>query len=564
MCFSAAASAFSLLNPSFPLPRRRRQFTVIRPISHFLTPRRIRFRDAAMISRSGGGCGEVSWCLVSDCDDDDDGFGGWGIVHRFDSQFPVKKKRGVPVFLVFGVGASIAVILAAAFHFMLAGRGFKLPLTHQPHERWFPSSNESTNRKLDDSDSSSRNGVTFEAVEVELPDTVTGSGSSEKYQPRIIPAPVDSTQLEAISSLKALKIIEDNVKAGELCKRREYARWLVRANSFLERNQKLKINPSLALSGSLNAAFQDVNIEDPDFDFIQALAEAGVVFSKISTIEHWSCNFYPDRFISRQDLIEWKSQLEYDLNSPGNLGIPKSKLDLMDMKDISKDMTPGIFMDLFAGDKSLLSRVFGQTRRLQPDKPATKAQVAVALASGRMAKAIHDELSRIEAEESSRQASKEEIKNELLERGEVQRIWDEKMERERFNGLKVQESYIKALGELEMEKNVQEKALGEYWKEKSAIDCQKQLLDQLKKEIDEMSERLATEGAEQIAEEENTRAIGNDLQAKWEGVLDAKSILEAEIEAVRILRSWIEDEARKNQARSKVLEEVERRWRWDG
>ncbi|KAL9263950.1 hypothetical protein AKJ16_DCAP08169 [Drosera capensis] len=138
------------------------------------------------------------------------------------------------------------------------------------------------------------------------------------------------------------------------------------------------------------------------------------------------------------------------------------------------------------------------------------------------------------------------------------------MERERFNGLKVQESYIKALGELEMERNVQEKALGEYWKEKSAIDCQKQLLDQLKMEIDEISERLATEGAEQIAEEENTRVIGNDLQAKWEGVLDAKSILEAKIEAVRILRSWIEDEVRKNQARSKVLEEVERRWRWDG
>ncbi|KAL9254173.1 hypothetical protein AKJ16_DCAP03508 [Drosera capensis] len=564
MCFSAAA-AFSVLNPSLPLPGRRRQFTVIRPISHFLTTRRIQFSDAAVIARSGGGGGEVSWCLVSDSDDgDDDGFGGWGIVDRFDSQFPVKKKRGVPVFFVFGVGASVAVILAAAFHFMLAGRGFKLPLTHQLHVTWFPSSNESIRRKFDDSDSSSQDCATSEAIEVELPGTVTGSGTSEKYQPRIIPAPVDSTQLEAISSLKALKIIEDNVKAGELCKRREYARWLVRANSLLERNQKLKINPSLALSGSLNAAFQDANIEDPDFGFIQALAEAGVVFSKISTKEHGSCNFYTDRFISRQDLIEWKAQLEYDLNSTGNVGIPKSKLDLMDIKDTSMDMTRGLFMDLFAGDKSLLSRVFGQTRRLQPDKPATKAQAAVALASGRMAKAIHDELSRIEAEESSRQASKEEIKNELLAQGEIQRIWDEKMERERFNGLKVQESYIKALGELEMEINVREKALGEYWKEKSAIDCQKQLLDQLKMEIDEMSERLAAEGAEQIAEEETTRVIGNDLQAKWEGVLDAKSILEAEIEAVRILRSWIEDEVRKNQARSKVLKEVGRRWRWDG
>lgn len=28
-------------------------------------------------------------------------------------------------------------------------------------------------------------------------------------------------------------------------------------------------------------------------------------------------------------------------------------------------------------------------------------------------------------------------------------------------------------------------------------------------------------------------------------------------------RSWIEDEARKSQARAKVLEEAGRRWKWD-
>lgn len=28
-------------------------------------------------------------------------------------------------------------------------------------------------------------------------------------------------------------------------------------------------------------------------------------------------------------------------------------------------------------------------------------------------------------------------------------------------------------------------------------------------------------------------------------------------------RSWVEDEAQKNQARAKVLEEVGRRWKWD-
>ncbi|GAB2261233.1 hypothetical protein Droror1_Dr00002230, partial [Drosera rotundifolia] len=59
-----------------------------------------------------------------------------------DDQSSDLKKRGVPMLLVFGVGASIAVILAAVFHFIFAERGFNLPLRHQPHETWFPSSNQ--------------------------------------------------------------------------------------------------------------------------------------------------------------------------------------------------------------------------------------------------------------------------------------------------------------------------------------------------------------------------------------------------------------------------------------
>ncbi|EXB99117.1 hypothetical protein L484_007025 [Morus notabilis] len=106
------------------------------------------------------------------------------------------------------------------------------------------------------------------------------------------------------------------------------------------RNLRHRIIPLVSLSGSVKAPFNDVSVDDPDFGSIQALAEAGVVSSKLA---HNSANngfkgegdarFSPDifvlteqsiydtadlslgkiRFISRQDLIDWRTQLEYQI-----------------------------------------------------------------------------------------------------------------------------------------------------------------------------------------------------------------------------------------------------------
>ncbi|KAL3638203.1 hypothetical protein CASFOL_017574 [Castilleja foliolosa] len=113
-------------------------------------------------------------------------------------------------------------------------------------------------------------------------DTSLNTMKEQKLERIIIPFAVDSAQQEALFALKNLQIIEDDVKADELCTRRRYARWLIRSNSQLQRNRKHRINTSAALSGSRINAFDDVGIDDPDFESIQSLAEAGVVKSKLS------------------------------------------------------------------------------------------------------------------------------------------------------------------------------------------------------------------------------------------------------------------------------------------
>lgn len=178
----------------------------------------------------------------------------------------------------------------------------------------------------------------------------------------------------------------------------------------------------------------------------------------------------------------------------------------------------------------------GRIKRFQPNKPSTKAQVAVTLASGRMSEAISAELSRLELESSARKAEIEDIKLELIERGDIQSFWDKKLAEEKERLIKVEELYLAAVSNLEEEKIVQEKLFSEYLKEKASIDCQRQLLLSLKEEVDGMTERLTSERYVCETEQSGLHNVRTNLQNQLEGMLDTKSVLEAEKEALRILR----------------------------
>lgn len=175
-------------------------------------------------------------------------------------------------------------------------------------------------------------------------------------------------------------------------------------------------------------------------------------------------------------------------------------------------------------------------KRFQPRKPCTKAQAAVALTSGRITESIRNEFIKIEAENSSREFAMKEIKSELLERGDIQRFWEKKLADENSHFLEVEVAYIEALKDLEHEKIDHDNALAAYLKEKAALDCQKQLLSSLKEEVEEMNKKLAYEQADYVDEQHKIHSNVSELEVKYVKVLDSKSILEAELEALRILR----------------------------
>ncbi|KAL6972247.1 tRNA(adenine(34)) deaminase [Sarracenia purpurea var. burkii] len=63
----------------------------------------------------------------------------------------------------------------------------------------------------------------------------------------------------------------------------------------------------------------------------------------------------------------------------------------------------------------------GQGKQFQPNKPLTKAQEELALMSGKMAEAIHAELSRLEVGNSLRQTAMEDIRSAILNKGDIHR-----------------------------------------------------------------------------------------------------------------------------------------------
>ena len=178
----------------------------------------------------------------------------------------------------------------------------------------------------------------------------------------------------------------------------------------------------------------------------------------------------------------------------------------------------------------------GQSRRFQPSKPCTKAQAAVALTCGRVTEFIQAEISRLEAEKLAKEIELKELMTEILERGDIKEYWEQKMEKERKRGLEVEVEYRSAIMALEEERIAQESGSAELVKQKAALECQEQLLSSIKAEVTEMSEILSVEKAKYDDELHGIQETRHDLQAKYEELIDAKSILEAEIEALRILR----------------------------
>jgi hypothetical protein len=166
-------------------------------------------------------------------------------------------------------------------------------------------------------------------------------------------------------------------KPNQPVSRRDFARWLVEVNNRMYAKRPGKLIRMAAPTDQ--PAFKDVPNTDPDFLYIQGLAEAGLIPSSLSGDTN-SISFGPDEPVTREQLILWKVPL--DTRQP----LPKTAVEnvteawgFQDASKIDTNALKAVMVDFSNGDFSNIRRVFGFTTLFQPKAAVTRAEAAASL-----------------------------------------------------------------------------------------------------------------------------------------------------------------------------------------
>ncbi|XP_058205938.1 uncharacterized protein LOC131319608 isoform X4 [Rhododendron vialii] len=387
----------------------------------------------------------------------------------------------------------------------------------------------------------------------------------------LVPAVVDQVQGQALAALQVLKVIEPEVQPGDLCTRREYARWLVSASSILSRNTVSKVYPAMYIENVTELAFDDITPEDPDFPSIQGLAEAGLISSKLSRRDMSSSDedqsslcFSPESILSRQDLVSWKMALEKRKLPDADKKILHQLSGFIDIERINPDACPALVADLSAGENGIIALAFGYTRLFQPDKPVTNAQAAIALATGEGSDIVSEELARIEAESMAESAVAAHSALVAQVEKDVNASFKKELllEREKIDA--VEKLAEAARVELEIIRAERENDNIALMKERAAVESEMEVLSRLRHEVEEQLESLMSNKVEISYEKERLGKLLKEAEFENQEIVRLQRELEVERKALSMARAWAEDEAKRAREQAKVLEEARDRWERHG
>lgn len=201
------------------------------------------------------------------------------------------------------------------------------------------------------------------------------------------PDPLAAVKFTDISGNLAEQIIKQEAVAGvfgttggafrpyEPLTRAEFVRWLVRSNNAMYKDEPAS---TIRLADpSSDVTFADVPKSNPDFPYIQGMANAGYVIGVDSK------HFAPDRNITREELVAiFVSRMVGSAVKPSTPDQIANDVGISDAKDISKPYWGAIESDHWSGlfgSNHVLNRVYGSVKVFHPRKPATRTDAALAV-----------------------------------------------------------------------------------------------------------------------------------------------------------------------------------------
>jgi hypothetical protein len=186
-----------------------------------------------------------------------------------------------------------------------------------------------------------------------------------------------AAQITGFGTLGVLDPKSGAFDPGAPVNRREFIRWLVKANNVLWADTPAKrINLADATEKS---AFRDVATSDPDFPDIQGMQDAGY------SVGFPDGTFKPDATLTREQMFAIKNTFDRGSVDPGLAkGIDFARNTVMppwkDKASISKTYVAAIATGANGGGDNF-ALVYGSSSLFHPQFPVTRAQAAVAVSS---------------------------------------------------------------------------------------------------------------------------------------------------------------------------------------
>ncbi|XP_024397145.1 uncharacterized protein [Physcomitrium patens] len=384
----------------------------------------------------------------------------------------------------------------------------------------------------------------------------------------VVPAVVDRMQEQALALLQALKVVEEGSDPRAICNRRDYARWIIASSSTLTRSPSNKLFPAMYIEGVTEQAFADVNPYDPDFPYIQGIAEAGLILSKLSLVnegfdihdtDYEEINFFPDSPLTRRDLVSWKMTLGRRSLPPIDKEAIQAKTGFLDIDRIDSTLWPLLSDDLDSGENSIITSAFGFTRRFQPHKVVTIGQAAIALACGDTTERYGEELAMQRAKRMVDEALAADGAMVAQKQKELNELFDGQMDIERREIEQAQRCFEELKAELEHMKVERDTERDVLWKEKAAVESEKEILQHLKEQVNDRLQALTTRETQVSIEQERLKKLGSKCESLEEKLSSLMSEVEVEKEALVQARLWAENEARNARTYAEALETMRNR-----
>ena len=181
----------------------------------------------------------------------------------------------------------------------------------------------------------------------------------------------------AISQLATLGVfgnVSGDFHPRDPLTRATYVRWLVTANNIYFASNPRK---QIRLAEGSDAVFVDVPPSNPDYKYIQGMADAGYV------IGHDKTHFLPNHNITREEMLTILVHRDENGGSGDTTAAGQPPNDQYgDAAQISKVYRQAIHDD--GWDMSMNSRfngtrIFGSAKTLHPQRPVTRGEAAVSL-----------------------------------------------------------------------------------------------------------------------------------------------------------------------------------------